>query len=55
MLVKRTQHPARRRALGAAPAHDQSARDLDRRSFLRHSSLAAGSLATLGALQLARI
>src|ERR1700730_18763405 len=54
MLIKRTERQVRRGVLAAAP-QDQSDRGLDRRSFLRHSGLVAGSLATLGALPLANL
>src|SRR5215831_11051643 len=53
MLIKRTQRQARH-AMGAALASEASGQQgrLDRRAFLRRSGLAAGSLATLGALPL---
>jgi formate dehydrogenase major subunit len=49
VLIKRTdRHPRRRMLAGALPT--QIDRSLDRRTFLRRSGLAAGSLATLGTL-----
>ena len=54
MLIKRTERDARRGTLAAALAR-QSGGALDRRSFLRRSGLAAGGLATLGALPLASV
>ena len=54
MLIKRTEREARRGTLAAALA-SQSGGVLDRRSFLRRSGLAAGGLATLGALPLASV
>ena len=54
MLIKRTDRQPRRGMLaGALPT--QIDRGLDRRSFLRRSGLAAGSLATLGALSLGSV
>ena len=54
MLIKRTDRHARRGMLaGALPT--QIERRLDRRTFLRRSGLAAGSLATLGALSLGSV
>ena len=54
MLIKRTERPTRGgTASGALPI--QIPRGLDRRAFLRRSGLAAGSLATLGALQLGAV
>jgi formate dehydrogenase major subunit len=52
VLIKRTDRQARRGAL-AQSLQGQSDGRLDRRSFLRRSGLAAGGLATLGALPLA--
>jgi len=54
VLIKRTEHHARRSALAAA-LQQQSDGGLDRRSFLRKSGLVAGGLATLGALPLASV
>jgi len=54
VLIKRTERDARRGTLAAALAR-QSGGALDRRSFLRRSGLAAGGLATLGALPLASV
>jgi formate dehydrogenase major subunit len=54
VLIKRTERQARQGKLAAAFA-DQSNGRLDRRSFLRRSGLAAGGLATLGAMQLSGI
>jgi formate dehydrogenase major subunit len=54
VLIKRTEHQARRSALAAALA-GQSGGTLDRRSFLRRSGLVASGLATLGALPLAGV
>jgi formate dehydrogenase major subunit len=54
VLIKRTEREARRGTLAAALAN-QSGGTLDRRSFLRRSGLAAGGLATLGALPLAGV
>ena len=54
MLIKRAERQARRGMLaGALPTRIDVG--VDRRSFLRHSGLAAGSLATLGALQLGSV
>jgi formate dehydrogenase major subunit len=54
VLIKRTESRARRGTLAAAlPA--QSGSTLDRRSFLRRSGLAAGTLAALGTLPLATV
>jgi formate dehydrogenase major subunit len=50
MLVRRTSVRPRRDA-SAGPAVDRST-ELDRRSFLRRSGLAAGALAALGTLSL---
>src|SRR5262245_12033072 len=54
MLVKRTAGQARRRALASTLAAG-AAGELDRRSFLRRSGLAAGGLAALGALPLTAV
>jgi formate dehydrogenase major subunit len=54
MLIKRTERGPRRGALIAGLQGPTDGR-LDRRSFLRRSGLAAGSLATLGALPLASV
>jgi formate dehydrogenase major subunit len=54
VLIKRTQRLARRGMLiGALPKETDDG--LDRRAFLRRSGLAAGSLATLGALPLGSV
>ena len=53
MLIKRTERQARRGTLSALASHNDNG--LDRRSFLRRSGLAAGGLATLGALPLASV
>ena len=52
MLIKRTERDKRRGQLATALA-GQSAGGLDRRTFLKRSGIAAGGLATLGALPLA--
>ncbi len=54
MLIKRTERQARRSAL-AASLPGQSGSGFDRRTFLRRSGLAAGALATIGALPLATV
>ena len=54
MLIKRTERQARRGNL-AALAGQEDNKGLDRRTFLRRSGLAAGGLATLGALPLASV
>jgi formate dehydrogenase major subunit len=51
VLIKKTERQARRSRLAAAFA-DQSGAGVDRRTFLRRSGIAAGSLAALGALPL---
>ena len=51
MLIKKSERHARRGALAAALAA-QSSGGVDRRTFLRRSGLAAGSLGVLGALPL---
>jgi formate dehydrogenase major subunit len=54
VLIKKAQHPTRRSTLAAAlPVQAKSA--LDRRSFLRRSGLAAGSLAALGVLPVGNV
>jgi formate dehydrogenase major subunit len=53
VLIKRTERRARGSALAAL--EQTGARGLDRRSFLRRSGLAAGSLAALGALPLGAV
>jgi len=53
VLIKRTERQARRGTLSALASHSDNG--LDRRSFLRRSGLAAGGLATLGALPLASV
>ena len=54
MLIKRTERQARRGTLaGALQSHSDGG--LDRRAFLRRSGLAAGGLATLGALPLTSV
>ncbi|HZL40943.1 MAG TPA: formate dehydrogenase subunit alpha [Pseudolabrys sp.] len=53
MLIKRTERQARRGMLSALASYNDNG--LDRRSFLRRSGLAAGGLATLGALPLASV
>src|SRR5688500_18631608 len=54
MLVKRAERQSRGRALASALAMS-SGGELDRRSFLRRSGLAAGGLAALGTLPLAGV
>jgi len=54
VLIKRTERQAHRGALAAALT-DHAGGRLDRRTFLRRSGLAAGSLAALGALPLAGV
>ena len=54
MLIKKSERQARRGRLAAALA-EQSGNGLDRRAFLRRSGLAAGGLATLGALPLGSV
>jgi Molybdopterin oxidoreductase Fe4S4 domain len=54
VLIKRAERQAHRGTLAAALG-DQVRGGLDRRSFLRRSGLVAGSLASLGALPLARM
>ena len=54
MLIKKSERQARRGAL-AATLESQSGGTLDRRSFLRRSGLAAGSLSALGSLPLGGI
>ena len=54
MLIKKTERQARRGHL-SVPFVDQSGAGVDRRTFLRGSGLAAGSLAALGALPLTSV
>ena len=54
MLIKRSERQSRRGKVASELA-DQSGDNLSRRSFLRRSGLAAGSLAALGSLPLASI
>ena len=54
MLIKRTERQARRGNL-AATIGSQTGGGFDRRTFLRRSGLAAGALATIGALPLATV
>ena len=54
MLIKRSERQACRGTIASSLAQ-QSDNNLDRRSFLRRSGLAAGSLAALGSLPLASI
>jgi formate dehydrogenase major subunit len=54
VLIKRTERQARRNSLQLALA-DRNGGGLDRRTFLRRSGIAAGSLAALGALQLGSV
>jgi formate dehydrogenase major subunit len=54
VLIKRTERQARRNSLSATLA-DQNGGGLDRRTFLRRSGIAAGSLAALGALPLGSV
>ena len=54
MLIKRTERQTRRGNL-AAMLGNQAARGVDRRAFLRHSGLAAGGLAAIGALPLTTV
>ena len=53
MLIKRTQQQPRRSPLPALPAAPTG--DLDRRSFLHRSGLAAGGLAALGTLSVGAV
>ena len=53
MLIKRTERQARRGSLATLASQDN--KGLDRRTFLRRSGLAAGGLATLGALPLSSV
>ena len=53
MLIKRKERQARRGSLAALASQDNNG--LDRRTFLRRSGLAAGGLATLGALPLSSV
>src|SRR5882762_2670135 len=55
MLIKRSERQARRGKVASEHAQQSSEKTLDRRSFLRRSGLAAGSLAALGSLPLAGI
>src|ERR1700716_691692 len=55
MLIKRSERQARRGKVASEHAQQSSEKALDRRSFLRRSGLAAGSLAALGSLPLASI
>src|SRR5260370_40981782 len=54
MLIKRSDRQVRHGKIASALAN-QSDNNLDRRSFLRRSGLAAGSLAALGSIPLASI
>ena len=54
MLIKRTERQTRRSNL-AATIGTQTGGGFDRRTFLRRSGLAAGALATIGALPLATV
>ena len=54
MLIKKSERQARRSMLSAELA-GQTVGDVDRRSFLRRSGLAAGSLASLGVMPFASI
>lgn len=54
MLIRKTERPARRGTLTAALGK-QASGVVDRRSFLQRSGLAAGGLAALGTLPLARV
>ena len=53
MLIKRTERQPRRGSLAALASQNNGG--LDRRAFLRRSGLAAGGLATLGALPLTSV
>ncbi len=53
MLIKRSEHQARRGSLAAAFAGQS--RGMDRRAFLRRAGLTAGGLAAVGALPLASV
>src|SRR3954471_10632784 len=55
MLIKRSERQARRGTVASVLARRSSDNNLDRRSFLRRSGLAAGSLAALGSLPLTGI
>ncbi|MBW8903497.1 MAG: hypothetical protein JF566_05990, partial [Bradyrhizobium sp.] len=50
MLIKRSEHQARRSSLAAFAG--QSGGGMDRRAFLRRSGLTVGGLAAVGALPL---
>ncbi len=54
MLIKRSERQARHGKIASGLAK-QSDNNLDRRSFLRRSGLAAGSLAALGSIPLASV
>src|SRR5262249_10970153 len=55
MLIKRAEPDARHGRRAALPKLSPSAGGVDRRSFLRHSGLAAGALTALGTLSLSGI
>src|SRR3984893_2966701 len=55
MLIKRSERQARRGKVASELTQQSSEKTLDRRSFLRRSGLAAGSLAALGSLPLGSI
>src|SRR6266576_7182778 len=55
MLTRRSDRQARRGTVASVLTSQSTDKNLDRRSFLRRSGLAAGSLAALGSLPLAAI
>src|SRR5437899_7119928 len=55
MLIRRSERQVRRGSVASALTSQSSDNNLNRRSFLRRSGLAAGSLAALGSLPLTSI
>src|SRR4051794_12459383 len=55
MLIKRSERQARRGKVASELAATQWDKSVDRRSFLRRSGLATGSLAALGSLPLGSV
>jgi len=55
MLIRRSERQLRRGSVASALTSQSSDNNLNRRSFLRRSGLAAGSLAALGSLPLTTI